>query len=140
MAKKLYEVKDARWDADIDEAPEYKDDVLYIEKSQTRICMDMMIGCKRDRTAYSRFRKAVEQAAAAGVFGDYDVIADMMFVETQDFNAEFNNPMTVHYNGCMKDLGFVFSSEWPDEETCYVWLNITTDRMNQWIEEHRKVA
>lgn len=127
MAKK-YTVRFASpldWDV---EEPEFKGEMLYINKYKDKIGMDMQTLCKSPMTAYKRFYKAVAEAQKNGEFAEgYDLLADTL-IAPEEVDWDNNSPIVCSPSD-WKDCGYVMNMECLDDNLWYLWLNVKYERM-----------
>jgi hypothetical protein len=128
--KKLY----AQYEMENEEF-EPKDDVLYIDKNDRRISIDMMLSTKSEKVAYKRFRKALIQAQENGEFGDYDLITDTWIVPSEEYDGKDNCPWLnrwmpeSEYHTAYQQYGYFAGIEIIDDGLYYIWLNVSKSRM-----------
>ena len=111
-----------------DEYYEFKDEMLYINKGEETVMMDLQTSCKNQTTAYKRFYKAITEAQKNGEFAEgYDLLADLL-IDPSEVDWEINSPIVCSPEA-WKDLGYIMVVECSGDNLWYLWLNVKHERM-----------
>ena len=136
MAQKLYD----DFKGSDEEMSDAKNNVLYIDqRSKDYLSIDMNSTCRSEKAAYENFYKAVEQAFKDGKFGDYNIVDDLL-IKPNEFDSKTNNPFYLNENTKqMDDVGYCGTME-SNEDSHYIWFNVTNERMLNYNVDRRKDA